>query len=103
MLTKSAEPAPYSGLILPATITCFHFSYWERVKAAPSSGLVRRGSIPILANAAFKSGCCSTLLISPLSLARTGGAIRRRSRDHVGADHAARTRTVLWHFSSGFI
>ena len=41
--------------------------------AAASSGLVPRGSTPILAMAAFISGCCSTLLISPLSFASTAG------------------------------
>src|SRR5262249_52782172 len=63
----------YSGLILPSTITFFHFSYSARVKAAACSGLVPRGAIPILAKAAFSSGCCSTLLISPLSFASTAG------------------------------
>src|SRR5215471_5850465 len=63
----------YSGLIFPSTITCFHFSYSERVKAAACSGVVPRGAIPILAKADFSSGCCSTLLISPLSLASTAG------------------------------
>jgi len=27
----------YSGLIFPSTITCFHFSYSERVKAAATA------------------------------------------------------------------
>ena len=45
-------------------MTFFHFSYSERVKAAPSSGLVPRGVMPILAKAAFSSGCCSALLMS---------------------------------------
>ena len=72
----STRPLPvlagaYSGLILPSTMTFFHFSYSERVMAAASSGLVPRGSTPILAMAAFISGCCSTLLISPLSFATT--------------------------------
>src|SRR5262249_1131658 len=65
--------ARYSGLILPSTITFFHFSYSARVKAVACSGVVPRGVIPILAKAAFSSGCCSTLLISPLSFASTAG------------------------------
>ena len=63
----------YSGLILPPTITFFHFSYFARVKAAACSGLVPRCAIPIFAKAAFSSGCCSTLLTSPLSFASTAG------------------------------
>src|SRR5262245_148629 len=63
----------YSGLILPSTITFFHFSYSARVKAAACSGVVPRGVTPILAKAAFSSGRCSTLLISPLSFASTVG------------------------------
>src|SRR5262249_27476515 len=65
--------ARYSGLILPSTITFFHFSYSARVKAVACSGVVPRGAIPILAKAAFSSGCCSTLSISPLSFASTAG------------------------------
>src|SRR5262249_48876249 len=63
----------YSGLTFPSTIPFFHFSYSERVKAAACSGVVPRGVMPILAKADFSSGCCSTLLISPLSFVSTAG------------------------------
>jgi hypothetical protein len=46
-----------SGLMFPSTITCFHFSYSERVKRGLLGGVVPRGAIPILAKVDFSSGC----------------------------------------------
>ena len=59
----------------------------ERVsmnRAARSIG-APRGVTPILAKAAFSSGCCSTLPISPLSLASTAGGRPARALSDRGA------------------
>src|SRR5262245_23692193 len=73
-----AEPigSPHhSGLILPSTITFFHFSYSPLVLAVASSTDVPRGSTPIFARAAFISGCSSAFLISLLSRATIAGGV----------------------------
>src|SRR5450759_2544935 len=53
--------------MLPSVITFFHFSKSALTNAAPSSGVVPRGSAPTFANAALSSGLFNAFLIAVLS------------------------------------